>query len=223
MKTAIAIIVLALTLTGCAGYVTKPDGTKIPAAVAIQEAAAKAHEACPPEIAYIPVPDGIEKCEPGDDACHFAKAIVGVSNSFAKVEHAEEQQEGLATNCHAQVAKEVDSFNEALETKYKQGGNATQTALRWVGGYLIVDTVTSNTVPQQGDTNVDTVNVNANSGSGGSGSEGAGGTSGSVTQNVNIGPGKASQATDSGSLLEGEKATIGDGNQDNDSPNTSLF
>jgi len=166
----LGIIMLVIFASGCAGTVkTKnADGSssEVPAAVAIQQAATGGHEACPKPQPYVPVPIGAP-CPANDVPCNNKQALIGVSNAFAKMEYQEEQKEALKYGCHAQVASEVKSFNQAQETKYRETGGFGKTLTQWVSGIFIVKEVAKN--DQQtpnGDTNIEELNMNANANGG---------------------------------------------------------
>ena len=212
-------VLLFFAVAGCAGSVTTVglDGSKTskPAAVAVMEASALSHSTCEPSQQQLDVTE-ITKLSASAQAEYMRNVPMMMVLGLLQ------DKDG---GCHAQVASATKEYFRSQATKYRQFGNFGQTIGRWVGGYLIADSVIDGIAAAGavGDTNVGEINVSA--GSQGAAGEEFGVPGGSVNQNVNIGNGTLTSAGEGGVNAFGEKPILGDGNtfNDNDSPSTSVL
>lgn len=199
-------------MSGCAGTLqeTRPDGTvvKTPASVAVIQASADSHATCGEEMGFSLSVDEISKLS----ASAQAEAMRNVP-MMALLGYLKEKEGG---GCHEQIASETREFFRAQSVKYQQFGMVGKTGL--IGGFTYLgfksmfDALAA--VGQVGDTNIGEVNVSgATDGASGEGSF----TGGNVEQNINLGNGSLSNATDGGMNSFGEKPIQGDGNSFDDS------
>ena len=157
--------------------------------------------------------------------CIRSTADIATLNMLGMIIHNQQKQiNSDGVTCASSVASVgVEYFRKEAVQSERIGKSLTAGAIALATWGVTKELVTGFVAGSAtGDTNVQELNVNGTS-TGGTGAEGTGGSGGAVTQTVNIGPGTASTATGGGLIMSGEKPINGDGNQDNDSANTSLF
>jgi len=133
----IAIVLFSLMLAGCAGTVKVYDPatgeltSKTPAAVAVAEASAKAHDTCN-------VPGGIHMLEVADITKLSASAQAEYMRNLPMMVllgQIQDKEDG----CHSQIAKETQAYFVAQSSKYRQYGKLGSIGLIAGFSYLALD------------------------------------------------------------------------------------
>ena len=221
---AMVVILVAFSfalLNGCAGSVktTKPDGTKIstPAAVAVMEASALAHDTCAEERDIMAEFAGLNCNDPslkegGQEECYQTKQMAMFAVALTEKDNGE--------RCHAQIASEAKAYFASQAGKYNMWGSIGRAGI-WGGvtvfGIKSFTGMVDGAISAAGD-EINTGNINVTkSDDPMTGGEGGGDTGGIGGQTVTIGSGSVASGERS-AVIDSEKAINfpGDSNMDAD-------
>jgi len=229
-KTAVvlALAIIYVGLSGCAGYVKKYDeetGEKIesiPAGVAVLETSAARHAECEDEVNPMAA-FAASNCndpnlkEDGQTACYQTKQLALFAVALGVKQGGD--------SCHQQVAEETKAFFAAQSAKYRQWGTVGKAGViggfTYLGAKSLFDAFAA--ASSAGDVSIGTLNATKSDDPYGIGGEGGGGTGGDVSgdQIINIGSGKVAsgrgQLNDSvdkaiNTPLDGDSNFDGNGN-----------